>query len=528
MSPLNRISLTAAPVRASCIALAVAGAVAAVTARAPQSTGWRQDDAAGSTERIVTAAMKSFDVPGMSVAVVKGGTTVLAKGFGVRRVGASAAVDETTLFGLASNTKLLTATAIGLLVDDGKLTWDRRVVDVLPWFQLSNPEITRELAIRDLLTHCVLGPNVGDLLITPTSTYTRREVVEHLRYLQIANPFRGTYTYAGTMYLVAGEIIEAVSGQPYEEFVANRLLKPMGMATSSVRLSDLGRTGNIAVPHAFVDGALRVIDGDLGSNANPARGFNTNAVEMTRWLTTFLKRGLAGTGTRVYSEATQKALETIVTPEPLGNPNPNGPFAKTSVTYRGYALGLHVQDYRGKKLVMHGGVLPGFVSRVAWIPEMDLGVAVLTNADIVGAPYAVLYSIIDGFLGVSDTDWIAAYARSATRRPFRPLETPALLPPAQASKYAGRYFDSWYGDAVVALEDGRLVIRFPKSPQLVGDLLAPDDNTFLLRWRVREIGPDAAANFTLDSSGAVSELRLVANLYNGLADFTGLVLKPKR
>src|SRR6058998_3637851 len=189
-------------------------------------------------DAIVQRAMTAFEVPGISLAVVKDGRVVTTKGYGVRRLGDPAPVDAKTLFGIASNTKAFTATALGILVEEGKLRWDAPVIDYLPWFAMYDPFVTRELTIRDLLVHrSGLGLGAGDLLWWPTSTYDRKEIARRLRFIKPATSFRSAFAYDNVLYGVAGEVIEAVSGQTWEEFIQSRILAKIGMTGSSVRHS---------------------------------------------------------------------------------------------------------------------------------------------------------------------------------------------------------------------------------------------------------------------------------------------------
>src|SRR2546425_6411012 len=234
----------------------------------------------------VARSMKQFEVPGLAIAVVKDGKVVLAKGYGVRRLGDSARVDERTLFGIASNTKAFTATAIGILVEEGKLQWDAPVVNYLPWFQMYDPFVTRELTIRDLLVHrSGLGLGAGDLLWWPTSTYDRKEVARRLRYIKPATSFRSAYAYDNVLYLAAGQVIETVSGQSWEDFVQSRILARVGMTGSTVRHSSAaaggagggGGGGHVPTPHAPIDGKVRAIAPFTSDNTNPAGRANPRA-----------------------------------------------------------------------------------------------------------------------------------------------------------------------------------------------------------------------------------------------------------
>jgi CubicO group peptidase (beta-lactamase class C family) len=489
-------------------------------------------------DAVVADAMRTFDVPGMAVAVVKDGKTVLAKGYGVRKLGDPAPVDERTQFGIASNSKVFTALALGMLVEEQKIAWDAPVIRYLPWFRLSDPYVTRELTIRDLLVHrSGLGLGAGDLLWWPPSTYTRREIAERLQFIPLTTSFRNAYAYDNVLYLVAGEVIQAVSGRSWEDFVTSRLLAPMGMTSSDVRHSAAGGAGNIAATHAPIDGKVRPIAPFLSDNTNPAGGIMSGAADMAKWLRVFLARGELPNGTRLFSESAWRQLTTIVTPLPPATPG--GKLEALRSNFRGYALGLDVRDYRGRPLFTHTGGLPGYVSRVAWLPEIGLGVAVLTNQESGEAYNAVTWSIVDHYLGVKDTDWVDAYVEakrfaadqlrkteSATNDARAGRSTPSL----PLASYAGTYMDAWYGDIVMAMEGGKLAIRFTKTPALVGDLEHWQHDTFVARWRDRELRADAFVTFALNPDGTVDQVRMrpTSPAVDFSFDFQDLLLKPKR
>ena len=294
--------------------------------------------------------MKAFEVPGLALTIVKDGQTVVAKGYGVKKLGEPAPVDARTLFGIASNTKLFTATALGLLVEEGKIDWDAPVVRYLPAFQMWDPYVTRELTVRDLLVHrSGLGLGAGDLLWWPASTYDRKEVARRLRFIQPATSFRTAYAYDNVLYLVAGEVIEAISGQSWEDFVSRRILARVGMTGSNVRHSAANAGGNVATPHAPIDGTVRPIKPFDSDNTNPAGGINSSAEDMARWLTVQLAHGQLADGSRLFSEATWRQLTTLVTPIPIADPPPE--LASLRPDFRGYALGLDLRDYRGRKVL---------------------------------------------------------------------------------------------------------------------------------------------------------------------------------
>jgi CubicO group peptidase (beta-lactamase class C family) len=487
-------------------------------------------------DRFVTSVMKQFEVPGLGLAIVKDGEVVLSKGYGVRTLGQATPVDARTLFGIASNTKAFTATTIGMLVEEGKLEWDRPVVNYLPWFQLSDPYVTRELTVRDLLTHrSGLGLGAGDLLWWPPSTYDRKEIVRRLRYIPLATSFRSAYAYDNVLYLVAGELIEAVSGLSWEDFVTNRILARVGMKESVARCADLESAKDVATPHARVEGVVRPVEPFTSDNTDPAGGIASSAEDMAKWLIVQLDSGRVAGDERLFSPRTTRQLWGMVTPIPIGEPPRE--LASIQPNFSGYALGFGVRDYRGRKLVSHSGSLPGYVSGVAMIPESKLGVAVLTNQESQYAFAAITYRILDYYLGAPATDWAAAYETIRARRDstVAAAEERTVMardtvshPSLPLSRYAGTYRDEWYGDVTIAPEKDGLVLRFSHTPLLVGDLEHWQYDTFVVRWRDRELRADAFISFALKPDGAIDQAKMqaVSPATDFSFDFQDLLLKP--
>lgn len=487
----------------------------------------------------VQRVMETFSVPGMSVAIVKDGKVLLAKGYGVRRMGDPAPVDAKTRFGIASNTKLFTATALGLLVEEGKIDWDKPVVNYLPAFAMSDPYVTHELTVRDLLVHrSGLGLGAGDLLWWPPSTYDRKEIARRIRYIPLSTSFRSAYAYDNVLYLVAGELIEAVSGKSWEDFVRNRILAKVGMTDSDVRHSGSAAGGNVAGTHAEVNDTVRPVAPFASDNTNPAGGIMSGAADMAKWMIVQLDSGRVGDGSRLFSPATTTQLWREVTPTPIGKlPPPLASLSHLRANVAGYALGLGVRDYRGKILRQHTGGLPGYLSKVAMIPELRLGVAILTNQESGAAFESIAYQVLDYYLGVKPPDYPTVFKalNDKNRRELQEAERKASGerdstsgPSLPLAKYAGTYRDRWYGDVIVAQEGKGLAIRFKHTPSLVGDLLHWQHDTFLARWRDRELRADAYATFSLKPDGTVEQLKMVpaSESVDFSFDFQDLELRP--
>lgn len=486
----------------------------------------------------VARVMQAFDVPGVSLAIVKDDQVVVAKGYGVRKKGEPAPVDSRTLFGIASNTKVFTAAALGLLVEDKKVAWDAPVQTYLPWFLMWDPYVTRELTVRDLLVHrSGLGLGAGDLLWWPPSTYDRKEIARRLRYIRPATSFRSAYAYDNVLYLIAGEVIEAVSGQSWEDFVSSRILARVGMTGSNVLHSAATSGGNVATPHARIDGVVRAVAPFDSDNTNPAGGINSNAEDMAKWLRVLLAEGALPDGSRVFSAETYRQLTTLVTPIPIGAGAPE--LAPARPNFNGYALGLGVRDYRGQKILTHTGGLPGYLSRVVHVPAVWLGVAVLTNQESSAAFDAIVHHVMDYYLGAPAFDWVDAYRRVEAREQTRLAEESqkavasrdaASRPSLPLAGYAGTYRDDWYGDITVTLEGGTLVMRFTRTPLLVGTLEYWQHDTFIVRWHDRELRADAYVTFALNPDGSIDQakMRAVSSETDFSFDFHDLLLKPVR
>jgi CubicO group peptidase (beta-lactamase class C family) len=530
MQPTRRLAAIALAMALSfCALIPTAGAQ---TVAAP-TTALKLAELDGFVGRV----MKTFEVPGIGLAIVKDGHVVLTKGYGVRRLGDPAAVDEHTLFGIASNTKVFTAAALGLLVEQGKIGWDQPVIEYLPWFQMWDPFVTRELTVRDLLVHrSGLGLGAGDLLWWPPSTYTRPEIARRLRFIRPVTSFRNAYAYDNVLYLVAGEVIEAIAGQSWEDFVSQRILAKVGMTDSNVSHSAAGKAGgNIAATHAPIEGVVKPVAPFDSDNTNPAGGINASAVDMAKWMNVLLAKGKLADGSPLFSEATWRQLTTFVTPLP--NPEPPRELAAMRAGFRGYALGLEARDYRGRKVLTHTGGLPGYVSRVTTVPDLQLGVAVLTNQESGEAFNAITFWILDHFMNAKDTDWLAAYqavrqrslARIADQETKQSAARDTSSRPSLAlEKYAGTYRDDWYGDITLTVEGGRGVLRFSKTPLLVGDLEHWQHDTFVVRWRDRELRADAFITFALTPDGSVDRatMRAVSDMTDFSFDFHDLLLRP--
>jgi CubicO group peptidase (beta-lactamase class C family) len=487
-------------------------------------------------DELVVKVMKTFEVPGLGLAIVKDGQVVLAKGYGVKKLGEPAPVDAQTLFGIASNTKLFTAVALGTLVDEGKISWDSRVVDYLPEFMMYDPYVTREMMVKDLLCHrSGLGLGAGDLMFWPATTLTREEILQRVRFIKPAYSFRTTYAYSNLMFAVAGELLEKVSGLSWEDFVRDKIQKRVGMTHSNTRCSLVAKEANVAWPHARVEGQVKPIKPYLPDNINPAGGINSCAEDMAKWMLVLLDKGKLADGSRLVSEKVMDAITSMETPIPISRPAPE--LAAAAMNFNGYGLGVRLRDFRRYKVVTHTGGLAGYVSQVWLMPEIGLGITILTNQEADEAYQSLTYAIADYYLKAPAVDWVGAISKVRERSRQRTEDeikkayeqrNKDSKPSLSLEKYAGLYRDAWYGEIEIKYESGRLMMNFKHSPDLSGPLEHWQYDTFVARWSDPELKADAYVTFTLTPDGSIAEARMkpFSPDTDFSYDFQDLLLKP--
>lgn len=507
--------------------LALLAIVLGAALLAPQSMAAPPEQFDARVREVLTA----YGIPGMAVAIVEGGRAVHAQGYGVRQLGAPEPVDADTIFQTGSTGKAITSAALALLVDEGRIGWDDRVIDHLPDFQMYDPWVTREITIRDLLVHrSGLGLGAGDLMFVPRSSLSRAETVRRVRHLKPATSFRSGYAYDNLLYVVAGQLIEAVSGQTWEAFVRDRVLRPAGMASSTTEDAARLATPNRARPHARMDGGLRGVGNQdrldetrgLGANAAPAGGVSSSANDLVRWLGVQLARGALPDGTRLYSEDAAREMwkPQVLTP----TTRYPGELAELNPLFSAYALGWSVRDYRGARVIEHGGAVLGVQAIVVLLPDHDTGFAMMINSEDGYVLRGLAHELLDHYLGAPRRDWVAAFAGLKAKRDSAALETLSKkverrrsTPSLPLRDYAGRYTDAWYGPITLAHDAGRLRIDFLQTPDMAGTLQHWQYDTFRVDWDDRTIEP-AYVTFSLDAHGAIERITMKA--VSPLADFS--------
>ena len=467
-------------------------------------------------DRTVERAMQAFEVPGISVGIVKDGKLVYAKGYGVRELGKPERVDADTLFQIGSNTKAFTAAALAILVDEGKLHWEDKVIDHLPEFRMYDPYVTREFTIRDLLTHrSGLGLGAGDLMFIPATDFSRKEIMHGLRYLKPVSSFRSRFDYDNVLYMVAGEIIPAVTGKSWEEFVEARIFAPLGMQACAASYGRIKDHSDVASPHIVVEGKLTVVPVMDLAPVGPAGTINCSINGMAKWLTTQLAAGKAPGGAQLFSAERSAEMWTVSTVLPV-DPE-RGAMSRSH--FAGYGLGWGLQDTFGRKRVSHTGGVPGTVTWVTMIPELNLGILVFTNQQSGAAMESVGNQILDAYLGAPKRDWVAMASERTSKRmaETKAVEDEAakvavgsVQPTLPPDAYAGTYHDDWRGDATVRREGDKLVLKFSRTTQMEGPLTPYSGNIFIVRWNDRSLEADAFVRFAQGYDGKVQGMTMRA------------------
>ncbi len=457
----------------------------------------------------VERGMDDWGIPGMAVAVVRDGELVYSRGFGLRKMGADESVDEHTIFGMASLTKAMTSAAIGMLVDDGKLCWDDRVRDHLPWFTLSDPWVTAHVTLRDLLSHQV---GVGRLTGNRLRFMPGRDpqtIMQFVSQMPFEQDYRSGYVYSNVMYMVAGQVVEAASGMSWDAFMQERFFEPLGMEGASTSITQITDTCNAAWPHQEIRGEVQVIERRNFDNVGPSAAVNASVHDMARWM--MLQLGQPGKygDQRLISEEnileTHQPQQVFRTDDPLTDP------------LTGYGLGWGLRYYESYRISQHSGATDGMTSLMAILPEKDLGMLVASNLFCNFRP-AVRNYILDAMLGIDrEHDWhdhyFDAYLEEkeealARREAIHDARHPNTSTSLDPEEYTGRYFHEVYDDArIFTGDDGQLVMQLWDDDEMIADLEHWHHDTFRAHWRNPAMR-EKFVTFQLNALGEVSELHV--------------------
>jgi len=479
-----------------------------------------QDEIIRRLDTYIEEARQEWEVPGLSVAVVKSGEVILSKGYGVKSLEATQAVDENTIFSIGSTTKAMVAAAMGMLVDAGKVSWEDKVIKHLPGFQLYDSYATRELRVKDLFTHNA-GLGNADFLWYYNDIESQ-DILHRMRLAPPAYPFRGGYTYQNIMYLAAGELIAKVSGKTWANFMQENVFTPLGMTNTYPTLIASQGQKNRSIPHHRINNTITPIEDCSADLIAPAGAIWSSVRDMAKWMQFLLDSAKVG-GQRVLEIETYQELfkPQLIIPKEQFYPT----TALTKPTWTTYGLGWFQHDYEGSTLQFHTGSLPGTVAIIGLVPDLDLGVYMLGNLDHAEVRHAILYQVIDAFRGESQRDWSTdlkelydgmTYKQAMQKKEIarsRQLETRTSKP---LGEYAGTYFDPFWGEVEVVSANDRLTLKI--SSQLQGSLSHWHFDTFTVKWS-RAWMNDDLLSFQLEATnGAVETLTIGNRTYKKTED----------
>ncbi len=456
-------------------------------------------------EQWIIDGIEQWDIPGMAIAVVKNDEVILAEGYGIRNLNDPQPVDADTQFGVASISKHMTASSLAILVDEGLISWHDPVTKHIPWFELSDPWATANVTIHDLLTHQV---GVGRLLgnrLQFMSNSSREEMLYQMRYHEFEEPFRSDYVYSNVMYTLAGEIVPAVTGQSWDDFMMERFFEPMEMTRTNTSVDDLDEDSNMAWPHQYIEGEVVNIPLRNWDVSSPAGGVNSTANDMAKWMIKQLNNG----SYNGHQYISGQSLTDIQTPKiSRGASSVDAP--KNS-----YGYGYNITDYRRYRMISHGGASDGMNTTYMLVPEIGLGIIVMTNV-FTTFREAIARTVIDHNLNSTDRDWNEIYFNAYTNRynsvrslreEFESTRIPHTTPTHSLKDYTGIYYNDLYQNAEIRLENDKLTLSIFDDENLTGNLEHWHHNTFRIHWNNPGMREEFIS-FDMNLYGEIDQLKI--------------------
>ncbi|MCB0686492.1 MAG: serine hydrolase [Saprospiraceae bacterium] len=461
-------------------------------------------------DSLVNQSMQMMPQVGIAVAVIENGKIIHSKGYGKLSIHSDELVDENTLFQIASNTKAFTTAALAILVDEKKIAWNDRVIDYIPEFTMYEDYVRKHFTIIDLLTHrSGLGLGAGDLMFFPPGAdFKIKDVLRSFQFLNPVSDFRTKYDYDNLLYLVAGELITRVSGQSYDEFIEDHIFKPLNMGRTACRYQRLKQKVNIAAAHSTENGIVREVDRYVKGEGplTASGGIYSSVSDMSKWLLLQLNQGKYGKNLehRIFNPERQSEMWYPYTN--IGfeiKPRPSYRWH-----YGAYGLGWFISIINNYTVISHSGGLPGMLSMVMIVPELNSAVVVLTNSAPGGNSYSTISSAIrDKWIKRDRWDYltntkqqlelVASNVDSELDQVWK-TATISNIKKLQADVYLGTYEDKWFGKINIENRDGKLWFQSQRSPQLNGEMFQYKQNTFAIKMSYTGMPCDAFATFEFD------------------------------
>ncbi|MFT3844126.1 MAG: serine hydrolase [Lacibacter sp.] len=463
-----------------------------------------------SLDAYITRGMKDWNIPGLAIAIVKDGKTVAMKGYGVKDNETNSKVDENTLFIIASNSKLFTGTSIAKLDYEKKLSLDDKVTKYIPWFSLYDSTSTKLATVRDMLCHR-LGTKTfqGDFTFW-NSNLPKDSIIYKMRLLKPNGQFRQEYGYCNSAFLVAGEILNKVTGSSWEQYVSENILKPIGMTNTYMNTAGLNNRINVAVPYSNSFGELSRLPYDQIDNLGPATSMVSCVKDLSKWLQFQLDSGKVNGKQVIPWDVLQKTRDANIL-----TGSRKSPYYPTH--FRAYGLGENMTDYNGRQVYWHTGGAFGFVTNVCFVPEENLGITILTNNDNQSFFEALRYQVLDAYLGVkyvNRSDFLLQFQQQGRKKEdaqwavWNTLVSQKNSLPLNADAFAGSYFNAVYGSMQIVRDNKTLKVFLSHHPNFTGTLDYMNNNTFLLTWSHPGYGKFAAP--VIIENGKVKSIEIKA------------------
>lgn len=466
-------------------------------------------------DQLIQNTLKTFDVPGMSVGVIKDGKLLYAKGFGVASLTTKKPMDENTLVGIASNSKGFTVTALAMLADEGKLNWDDKVSKFIPEFKMNEAYPSQEVTIRDLVTHRAgLGLGAGDLMFFPEGgPLTVNDIVSRVKFLKPAYSFRDGMEYNNIMFIVAGEVIHRISGLEWADFIEQRIMKPVGMTASFGSYNRAKNITNKIDAHAPINGKAVQVPHDWNETANAAGGIMSNIKDMTTWAEFLMNGFTTKDGKKLVSDKQIQQIWELQRPISVALKNPY------DTHFYGYGMGWFLSDVKGHFQVQHTGGLIGTVTQFTLLPDIKLGIVVLTNQQSGAAFNTITNTIKDAYFGIKDRNWLKLYSENMSKYNTRIEDgKKEVFNKSQAfaktnlrpkdEQFLGIYRDAWFGDVELKKEGNTYRFYAKNSPNLSGTLMPYSENTFIVKLDNQSYDADEFITFNFDENGLAQSAKM--------------------
>jgi CubicO group peptidase (beta-lactamase class C family) len=411
----------------------------------------------------INKLMDEWKVPGLSIAIVKDEEVILSQGFGPKSRKDDLEVTPETLFAIGSCTKAFTAVSMGILVDEGRVEWDKPVREYLPDFKMHDPYVTENMTPRDLLTHRSGLPRHD--LLWYGSSLTRKELCDRLQYLEPSKGFRAFYQYQNLMYMTAGYLVGQVAGSTWEEFVQKRILDPLDMANTNFSVTKSQESSDFALPYAEVKDGVDEIPFKNIDAMGPAGSINSSVTDMAKWLLLNLDKGKHGEE-QIISEG---SLDQIYAPQIVMQE----PIKHEELLYPTYGMGWAILTYRGHHILSHGGGIDGFSAQVSLIPREGVGMVILTNMGGTPIPSIIAFNLYDRFLGLDEIPWNQRIRDEVTENKKNAEEAKkkaeadrktGTQPSHPLKDYTGTFQHPAYGAISIEVEDDHLKMTYNSTP----------------------------------------------------------------